>query len=89
MRWVWLVRVFVSFAQKTMRYIIYGTNFSYVSFVSMSIISIKWMFAVMSLQLFFGAHFFVDHLLPEVASCKNHTEMFRVVDFLLKYDYEA
>eukprot|EP00434_Breviolum_minutum_P033064 symbB.v1.2.029252.t1/scaffold3179.1/size61902/1 len=23
-----------------------------------------------------------------VASCKNHTEMFRVVDFLLKYDYE-
>ncbi len=28
-------------------------------------------------------------LLPEVVSCKNHTEMFRVVDFLLKYDYEA
>lgn len=53
------------------------------------IISYQVDFCCDSLQLFFGAHFFVDHLLPEVASCKNHTEMFRVVDFLFKYDYEA
>ena len=44
---------------------------------------LPWFFATI-----FGSPF-VDHRLPEVASCKNHTEMFRVVDFLLKYDYEA
>ena len=61
--------------------------FSYLC-LSYHIISYQVDFCRDSLQLFFGTPF-VDHRLPEVASCKNHTEMFRVVDFLLKYDYEA